>query len=255
MKTRHILTFLLVIILAIVSGYYPTLAQSDNLTISAAISLKAALEEIKTLYQTEEPKIQISYNFGSSGALQQQIEQGAPVDLFISASTKQMDALQSKNLLVTGARRNLLTNQLVLITPKEDKTINKIEDLTKPNVTKIAIGEPRSVPAGQYAEQVLKYSKILEAVQPKLILAKDVRQVLTYVETDNVNAGLVYFTDAKQSTKVRIAVKISPQAHQPIIYPVAVIKDSKNLQAAKDFLEFLSSERAKTIFKKYGFGT
>ena len=249
-KRRTILAFLLGLT---ATRLKPVLAQSNNLTISAAISLQEALEEIKTIYQ-KSSKVEINYNFASSGALQQQIEQGAPVDIFISAAKKQMDALEAKKLLIPGTRRNLLTNQLVLITPKQNQTITKLTDLTKPEVAKIAVGEPRSVPAGQYADEVFKYYKIQDILQPKLIYGKDVRQVLTYVETGNVDAGLVYLTDAKKSNQVRIATKISPDAHQAIVYPVAIIKDTKNLLAAKDFLKFLSSNQAKDVFKKYGFG-
>lgn len=259
MKKKQVLTFLagilLTFLLGVVSGYSPLTtpvsAQSSSLTVSAAISLKDALQEIKTLYQ---PKAQITYNFGSSGSLQQQIEQGAPVDIFISAANKQMDALQSKNLLLTGSRHTLVTNQLVLITPKSEKSINNFQDLTKPGI-KIALGEPRSVPAGQYGEEVLKYYKILDKVKSKIIYGKDVRQMLTYIETGNVNAALVYVTDAKTSQQVRIAATAPPNSHSPIVYPIAILKDSKNPNAAKAFEQFILSNQSKNVFKKYGFGT
>jgi molybdate transport system substrate-binding protein len=259
MKKKQVLTFLagilLTFLLGVVSDYFPLTtpvsAQSSSLTVSAAISLKDALQEIKTLYQ---PKAQITYNFGSSGSLQQQIEQGAPVDIFISAANKQMDALESKNLLLTGSRHTLVTNQLVLITPKSEKSINNFQDLTKPEITKIALGEPRSVPAGQYGEEVLKYYKILDQVKSKIIYGKDVRQILTYIETGNVNAGLVYVTDAKTSQQVRIAATAPQNSHAPIVYPIAILKDSKNPNAAQAFEQFLISNQSKNVFKKYGFG-
>ncbi len=263
MKRRQLIVLVSLFLLTILCSFglgkdfllLPSSAQSNNLTISAAISLKEALEEVKTLYQQAEPEVKITYNFGSSGSLQQQIERGAPVDIFISAASKQMDALQTKNFLLSGSRRNLLTNQLVLITPKAESIINKFEDLTNPKVTKIALGEPKSVPAGQYGEEVLKYYQILEQIKDKLIYGKDVRQVLTYVETGNVSAGLVYITDAKKSKVVRIAATAPRQSHQPIVYPMAIIKDSKNLNAAQDFVKFLTSAASKDVFKKYGFGT
>jgi molybdate transport system substrate-binding protein len=263
MKKKQVLIFLAGILLTIFWGIVstpsslisPVFAQSSNLTISAAISLKDSLEAIKTLYQKKDPKTQITYNFGSSGSLQQQIEQGAPVDIFIAAANKQMDALETKKLLLTGSRRTLVTNQLVLITPKNEKTVNQFKDLTKPAVTKIAIGEPNSVPAGKYGEEVLKFYKILDQIKSKIIYGKDVRQILTYVETANVNAGLVYITDAKTSQKVRIAAIAPKKSHSPIVYPVAILKDSKNLNTAKAFNQFLKSNTSKTIFKKYGFGT
>jgi molybdate transport system substrate-binding protein len=263
MKKKRIFTFLVGFLLVLLTGLmssnssliFPVSAQSTNITISAAISLKDSLEEIKILYQKKAPKAQITYNFASSGSLQQQIEQGAPVDIFISAANKQMDTLESKNLLLSSSRHNLVTNQLVLITAKNEKNINKFSDLTKPTINKIALGEPKSVPAGKYGEEVLKFYKILDKINSKIVYAKDVRQVLTYVETENVNAGLVYITDAKPSEKVRIAAIAPKESHSPIVYPIAILKDSKNLDTAKAFDQFLKSNQSKTIFKKYGFGT
>lgn len=263
MKKKQVLIFLAGILLTLFWGIIstqsslisPVVAQSPNLTLSAAMSLKDSLEEIKTLYQKKDPKVRITYNFGSSGSLQQQIEQGAPVDIFIAAASKQMDALQNKNLLLTGSRHNLLTNQLVLITPNNEKVVKQFQDLTKPAVTKIAIGEPNSSPAGKYSEEVLKFYKIHDRVKSKIIYGKDVRQILTYIETGNVNAGLLYLTDAKTSSKIRIAAIAPKSSHSPIVYPIAILKDSKNPNTAKDFDKFLKSNASKTIFKKYGFGT
>ncbi len=230
-------------------------AQFSSVTVSAAISLKDALEEIKTQYQKKDSKAVIIYNFGSSGSLQQQIEQGAPVDIFISAANKQMDALESKKLLLAGTRRHLVTNQLVLITPKSEKKLTKFQDLAKPNIAKIALGEPKSVPAGQYGEEVLKFFKLLDSVKPKIIYGKDVRQVLTYVETGNVNAALVYQTDAKTSAQVRVAAIAPKASHRPIVYPMAILKNSNNPKGAKAFSQFLTSKTSQAIFKKYGFGS
>jgi molybdate transport system substrate-binding protein len=223
--------------------------------VSAAISLKDALEEIQPIYQKTHQDVELIYNFSSSGSLQQQIEQGAPVDIFISAANKQMDALESKKLLLAGTRQKLLTNQLVLVTPKNEKLINKIQDLTQTNVEKIAMGEPNSVPAGSYAEEVIKYYKILDKIKSKIIYAKNVRQVLSYVETDNVNAGFVYLSDAKTSKKIRLVEVFQKNSHTPIVYPIAVLKDSKNPKIAKEFSQFLLNHSAKQVFKKYGFGT
>lgn len=261
MKKRHLLTLLSGITVSITIPHFfqqkplikPVFAESNTLTIAAAISLKDALNEIKTEYQKKDPKTIITFNFGSSGSLQQQIEQGAPVDIFISAANKQMDALESKNLLLPGSRQILAKNQLVLITPKTEKIVTNFQDLTKPEISKIALGEPKSVPAGQYGEEVLKFYKILDQVKSKIIYGKDVRQVLTYVETENVNAGMVYLTDAKTSSQVRIATTAPKDSHSPIVYPLAVLKDSKNPNVAKTFSQFLLSSSGKTIFKKYGF--
>lgn len=229
--------------------------QPLQLTVSAAISLKDALEEIKPIYQKIHQETQITYNFSSSGSLQQQIEQGAPVDIFISAANKQMDALGSKELLLAGTRQKLLTNQLVLVTPKNEKLINKIQDLTQTNVEKIAMGEPNSVPAGLYAVETLSYYKILDKIKSKLIYAKNVRQVLSYLETGNVNAGFVYLSDAKTSREIRLVEIFSKNSHSPIVYLIAVLKSSKNPKIAKEFSQFLFGRSAKKVFNKYGFGT
>ncbi|MFO0173526.1 MAG: molybdate ABC transporter substrate-binding protein, partial [Aphanizomenon sp.] len=144
---------------------------NTNLLISAASSLKEALAEIKPLYQQSQTKVNISYNFGSSGALQQQIEQGAPTDIFISAAKKQVDTLEQKGLLVTGSRNIIAKNRLVLIVPKNAVGINSFYSLKDAKVKKIAIGEPRSVPAGQYAQQVLEKLKIWTEVKSKLVFS------------------------------------------------------------------------------------
>ncbi|MEB3175406.1 MAG: molybdate ABC transporter substrate-binding protein, partial [Cyanobacteriota bacterium] len=187
------------------------------------------------------------------GSLQQQIEQGAPVDLFISAANKQMDALEKQNLLAPGTRKILVRNQLVLITPKNETGIQKFVDLTQPSASKIALGEPKSVPAGQYGAEVLKFYNLLEVLKPKIVYAKDVRQVLTYVETGNVSAGLVYATDAKTSQKVRIVATAPKESHAPIVYPMAILRNSKNMNAAQSFAQFLVSNSSKGVFNKYGF--
>lgn len=229
--------------------------QPLQLTVSAAISLKDALEDIKPIYQKTHQDVELIYNFSSSGSLQQQIEQGAPVDIFISAANKQMDALESKKLLLVGTRQKLLTNQLVLITPKDEKNVNKIKDLTQTNISRIAMGEPNSVPVGRYAEEVITYYKILDKIQPKIIYVKNVRQVLSYVETGNVNAGFVYLSDAKTSREIRLVEVFPKNSHTPIVYPIAVLRDSKNPKIAKEFSQFLLNHSAKKVFNKYGFGT
>ncbi|MBD2388300.1 molybdate ABC transporter substrate-binding protein [Cylindrospermum sp. FACHB-282] len=261
MKKRQVLAFLgiavasllLAISLPLVTPS-PVLAQSNaNILVSAAASLKEALTEIKPLYQQSRSNINITYNFGASGALQQQIEQGAPADIFISAAKKQVDALEQKGLLVPGTRTNLANNRLVLIVPKNVVGISSFYNLTNEKIKKIAIGEPRSVPAGQYSEQVLKKLGIFDQVKSKLVLANNVRQVLAVVESGNADAGLVYTTDAKISDKVKVVVAADDKYHSPIVYPVAVIKRSKNVAAAKEFVQFLSSSQAKAVLKKYGF--
>ncbi|BAY24203.1 molybdenum ABC transporter, periplasmic binding protein [Calothrix sp. NIES-2100] len=185
--------------------------------------------------------------------MQQQIEQGAPADIFISAGKKQVDALEEKGLLLAGTRSILAKNRLVLIVPKSVVGITSFYNLKDSKIKKIAIGEPRSVPAGQYAEQVLQKLKILPQVKSKLVYANNVRQVLASVESGNADAGLVYITDAKISDKVKVVVAADEKYHSPIVYPLAVLKSSKNSDAAKEFAKFLTSSQAKAVLQKYGF--
>lgn len=224
-----------------------------TLTVSAAASLKDAMEEIKTAYTAQKPNVTITYNFGASGSLQQQIEQGAAVDLFLSAATKQMDALQEKGLILEDTRKNFLENKIVLIAPSDSTKVTKFEDLTSADIKNIGLGQPDSVPVGQYAKDVLTYLKLFDSIEKKVVYGKDVKEVLTWVETGNADAGMVYETDAKVSDKVKIVAAAPEGSHKPVYYPAAVIKASKNVDAAKDFINYLYGSDAKTVFEKYGF--
>lgn len=226
---------------------------TSTLTISAAASLKDALDEIKPLYSQQKSNIGLTYNYGASGSLQRQIEQGAPVDIFISAAKKQMDALQDKGLLLDGTRKELLKNEVVLIAAPNITGITDFKGLTSDRVKKIALGEPKSVPAGQYAEQVLTSLNILSQIKSKVVYANDVRQVLNFVETGNAEAGIVYLSDAKSSNKVKTVATAPEKSHSPVVYPIAVLKSSKNPDAAKDFVQFLSGDKTKAVFEKQGF--
>jgi molybdate transport system substrate-binding protein len=211
------------------------------------------MEEIKKLYTAEKSNVTIVYNFGASGSLQQQIEQGAPADIFLSAAPKQMDALDAKSLILKDTRVNLLENKVALIIPKDGTGITDFKDVTSDKIKKLALGEPKSVPVGQYSEEVFTKLGILDAVKPKAVYAKDVKEVLTWVESGNADAGIVYSTDAKASTKIKVVAEAPTGSHSPILYPAAVIKDSKNLEAAKDFMKFISSAKCKAVYEKYGF--
>jgi len=242
------------IIVGIISMQESSKAKSSvELTISAAASLKDVMEEIKEVYEKENSNITLTFNFGSSGSLQKQIEQGAEVDVFISAATKQMDELEDKGLIIEDTRRNFLENKTVLIVPLDSSGINDFNDLLQDKVKKIGIGEPKSVPAGQYSEQVLTNLDIIDSLKSKFVYAKDVKEVLLWVETGNVDAGMVYETDAKVSDKVKVVARAPEGSHKPVYYPAAVIMESKNQRAAKDFVNFLYSSKAKPIFEKYGF--
>ncbi len=248
-----VISLLLTIGLPVLSQSTVVAQSNSNLLVSAAASLKETMEEIKTVYQQSKPGVNINYNFGASGALLQQIQQGAPADIFISAGKKQVDTLEQAGQLLGGTRAVLAKNRLVLVVPKNVAGVTSFYNLTGDNIKKIAIGEPRSVPAGQYGEQVLKKLGIFEKVKSKLVYANNVRQVIAAVESGNADAGLVYRTDAKISDKVKIVVAADEKYHSPIIYPMAVLKSSKNAAAAKDFVQFLTSEQAKGVLTKYGF--
>ncbi len=227
---------------------------AQSLIVSAAASLKDALTAVNATFQAAQPGIKIAVNYGASGALQHQIEHGAPADVFISAAAKPMDALAAQGLLLKGTRADLLTNTLVLIGPPGAKVPKDFPGLTAPEVRRIAVGEPKSVPAGQYAEEIFAHFGITGAVAPKLVFAKDVRAVLTYTETGNVDAGIVYLTDARHSKSATILASAPDDAHQPVTYPAAIIASSKHPEAARAYLRFLCSEEAEAIFKSFGFG-
>lgn len=224
-----------------------------SLLISAAASLKDSLEEIKPLYKKGNPNVNLTYNLGASGALLQQIQNGAPADIFISAAKQQMDMLEKSGELLSGTRGDLVKNRLALIVPTNSQSVTDFSSLQNSAVKRISIAEPRSVPAGKYAEQVFQKLKIYDSLKPKFVYANNVRQVLAAIESGNADAGVVYLTDAQISDKVRVAVLASETDHAPIIYPIAVLKSSKNPQVATEFVQFLESDQAQLVFKKYGF--
>jgi len=226
--------------------------QRTVLTVSAAASLQDAIVEAETGYKHDHTDIDFRNNFGSSGTLAREIEVGAPVDAFLSAASKPMDDLAAKGLIALGTRKNLLRNSLVLIAPL-DSSLRGFDGLTGKSIRLIALGDPASVPAGQYGRQTLTALHLMDKVNAKLVLGRDVRQVLTYVETGNADAGIVYATDAQTSGRVRIVAVAPDSSHDPIVYPAAVVKAGRNEEAARRFIEYLSSPGAKAIFIKHGF--
>jgi molybdate transport system substrate-binding protein len=225
-----------------------------TVNLSAAASLTDALKEINKLYERENPGSTVVTNFGGSGTLRVQIENGAPVDVFISAAEDQVDALQKKQLIIDGTRRDLLSNKVVLIVPAASSpVIAGFRDLAGPNVAKVAIGDPKSVPAGMYAQQIFDQLGIAGSLKSKLVLAGDVRQALTYVESGNVDAAVVFLTDARTSNKVKIVATAPDEVNSRVVYPVALIRGSKNTAAAGGYEDFLFSSAARQIFEKYGF--
>jgi molybdate transport system substrate-binding protein len=263
MQRRRFFPFIIGLIVTIVlsaglrlAAPLPAGAQANaTLLISTAASLKESIQAVDSLFGQQYPAIKITHNFGASGALQQQIEQGAPADVFISAAEKQMNALQRKGLILTDTRQDLLTNQLVLVVPSSSTLgLKSFRDLSNPNVKRIAVGEPRSVPVGQYSQEVFSNLGILKNIQPKLVYGNSVRNVLSAVESGNVDAGVVYVTDAKISNQVTQVATAPSKLHSPIIYPVAVLKNSRSVETAKTYVKFLKGSTAKGVFKRYGFG-
>ncbi|NET00578.1 MAG: molybdate ABC transporter substrate-binding protein [Sphaerospermopsis sp. SIO1G2] len=248
-----IIAMLVVIGLQTINSNLVVGQSNTNLLISVASSMKDVMAEIKPLYEKSQSNISINYNFGASGALQRQIEQGAPVDVFIPAAKTQLDGLEAKNLLIPGSQAVIARNRLVLVVANNVSGMGSFDNLSDRKVRKIAIGEPRSVPAGQYAQQVLKELNLWNKLKSKFVYAKNVRQVLASVESGNADAGLVYATDAKISNQVKVAIAANETNHSPIIYPLAIIKRSKKIDASENFIQFLSSEAATAVFKKFGF--
>jgi molybdate transport system substrate-binding protein len=213
-----------------------------------------ALTEINDLYMQENSNVTITPNFAAAGTLQQQIEQGAPADVFFSPGVKQMNTLEEEGLILADTRLDLLNNKLVLIVPANSTlNITEFADLLNDNVEQIALGDPEFVPAGAYGKQAFELLGIWEEVQPKLILCSDVRQVLAYVESGNVDAGIVYLTDAAISSAVKVAANAPDEINAKIVYPLAVVTASTNVEAAKDYIDFLCGDEAKAIFEEYGF--
>jgi molybdate transport system substrate-binding protein len=228
------------------------IARADTLTVFAAASLKNALDDVAAEWKKDGGKVVASY--AASSVLAKQIEQGAPADVFISADTQWMDYVGKKSLIETP--HDLLGNRLVLISGKDNPLTLEIE----PGINldellgndRLAVGDPSSVPAGIYAKEALTKLKIWDGVQSKLAPAADVRAALVLVSRGEAPLGIVYETDAKVDSKVRIVAVFPEDSHKPIRYPVAVVKASKNADAAK-FVAFLSEPAARAIFTNYGF--
>lgn len=228
-------------------------AQTREITVGAAASLSDALDAALVIWKEKHPAIKITPIYGASGALQKQIEQGAAVDVFISASPKQITALEKAGLTVPDTRVELFENEIVLIVPKGKKDIGGWADLAGPAATHIALGEPSSVPAGQYAAETLGFLGLLDAVKPKAVYAKDVRQALAYVSSGDADAGVVYLTDALSASGVEVVAKAPAGTHSPVLYPATVVTGSSDRQAAREFLAWLSTPEAARAFKRYGF--
>jgi molybdate transport system substrate-binding protein len=250
---RRLVVAVAVAVLAGVTGAAPAPAQ--ELLISAAVSMRDAVTELGSTFATRRPGVTVRYNFGASGELQKQIEAGAPVDLFISAGQRQMDELERRGLIVPATRRLFARNVLVAIRPADAPyDLARPADLLDPRVGKIVIGNPRTVPVGQYTEDSLRTLGLWERLQAKLVLAENVRQALDYVARGEVDAGFVYATDvAVRRERVREAFRPGEDTYRPVTYPAAVVKDSRQAALGLAFVELLMGAEGQAVLRRFGF--
>lgn len=247
--TKSYLVWATVALVAIANALH-----AAELNVFAAASLKEALTEIGAGYEKASGD-KLVFNFGASSTLARQIEQSAPADLFFSADEAKVDALEKKGLLLAETRRSLLSNTLVIVVAADAPAAPKsAADLAKPEIKKLALAEPATVPAGIYAREYLEKLGLWNAVKDKVVPTENVRGALAAVESGNVEAGIVYKTDALISKKVKVAVEISTAEGPKISYPLAIVKDSKQPDAAKKFAAHLTGPAARAVFEKFGFG-
>jgi molybdate transport system substrate-binding protein len=239
----------------------PTLSHAENVTVFAAASLNNALTEVAQAYEATHPNDKIKTSFAASSTLAKQIQLGAPAQIFISADESWMDALAKENLLIKKSRVDLLANQLVLITPKEQPfpvIMDKSFHLPLAFTGKICLGNPDSVPAGKYAKQSLIVMGWWDELQSRIVPTEDVRSALAFVARGECPAGAVYTTDAMMSEKVKIIGTFPNNSHAPIIYPLALLKTTENQTKAstssQQFWQYLQQPAAQKIFHHYGFG-
>jgi len=239
----------------LVSGPHQAHAQQgQELTVAAALSLKGAFEEAGARYQGGRPGERILFNFAASGVLQRQIEGGAPADVFASASPREMDDLERKQMLAAGSRRTFARNAIVLIVPAGGKSFAaSFPGLREGNVRRIAIGNPATVPAGTYAEEVLRHFNVLGSLRGRFVFAENVRQVIDYVSRGEVDAGIVFATDAIGVPGIAVAATAPSESHAPAVYHIAVVRGAKHEAAARAFIDLLLSGDGQEVLKRRGF--
>lgn len=254
MKTRTDISALVILVYAtVLICFTPTRARAEEILVSAAASLTDVLQEISGGYRSMS-KHTVKFNFGPSSGLARQIDEGAPADMFFSADLPQMEKLDKSGRLEPGTRKNLLSNQLVIIVPADSKlAISSAKDLLNTAIKRVALAEPSSVPVGLYSKKYLTDEGLWNKVEAKVVPVQDVRATLASVESGNVEAGFVYKTDAAVSKKVKIVYEVPVDKGPKITYTVAIVKESKHKGVAHDFLNYVQSSAAKTAFKKYGF--
>lgn len=228
---------------------------AEELTLSVAVSMKEAVEEIGRLFSRARPGVILRYNLGASGDLQKQIEAGAPVDVFISAASRQMDELERRGLVIGASRRAFARNVLVAVAPTDSRVdLSRPAALLDAKVTRIAIGHPKTVPVGQYSQESLRALGLWERVQGKLIFAENVRQVLDYVTRGEVDVGFVYTTDlAMRVGRAKEVFRPAEDTYAPIVYPAAVTSATRHPAVARSFVDSLVSAEGQAILRRLGF--
>ncbi|HZV34203.1 MAG TPA: molybdate ABC transporter substrate-binding protein [Verrucomicrobiae bacterium] len=228
-------------------------AHASDVTVFAAASLTDSLKRIAGDYEKQTGN-KVLLNFGASSTLARQIEEGAPADLFFSADEARMNELENRGLLVDGTRETCLSNSLVVVVAADSAlNIHSAKDLTNVGVQHVALADPKAVPAGVYSREYLEKTGLWQKLEPKVVPAENVRAALAAVESGNVEAGMVYKTDAAISKKVKVACEIPPSEGPPISYPMAVLKESEHMDDAKAFKKFLEGPQAAQVFERYGF--
>ncbi|MBP8645822.1 MAG: molybdate ABC transporter substrate-binding protein [Syntrophobacteraceae bacterium] len=252
MNRKPFVGLLLALVFLGVSPLREAVAEQE-LIVSAAASLTNVFQEIAREFMKANPGIKVVPNFAASGVLLQQIERGAPVDVFASADQKTMDQAAEKKLILPETRKNFAGNSLVLIVPLHSKVqVNNVQDLTAKEVARVSLGNPASVPAGRYAQQVLTNEGLWEKLGPKLVLGESVRQVLDYVSRGEVEAGFDFGTDALiAKDKVRVVATMTK--HEPILYPIAVVATTVKKDSSRQFIDFVQGPEGREILSKYGF--
>ena len=249
-------TPLLALALSAVAALATTAAPpAEPITVAAAISLRDALGDVAKAYEADTGR-RVRFTFASSGQLMAQVKNGAPIDLFISAAEKQVAELVQDKLVDAASRRVIARNELVLVAPAGAASPPaSFKDLADARHRRIALGEPRTVPAGEYAAQVLEHLKLSDAVRGRTVYGSNVRQVLDYVERGEVAAGVVYATDARAAggDKVRVVARADPSTHAPIVHPAALVTASKKQDAARAFLAYLAGAKAQKLLAARGF--
>jgi molybdate transport system substrate-binding protein len=233
----------------------PAQASAEEMVLSVAVSMKEAVEEVGRTFASSRPGLVLRYNFGSSGDLQKQIEAGAPVDIFISAAQRQMDELEKGGFIVPASRRVFARNVLIVIKPADSRIdITRPGDLLDARVRRIVIGNPKTVPVGQYSEESLRALGLWERVQPKLVFSENVRQALDYVVRGEADAGFVYGTDAAtRAANVKEAFRPPEDTYRPVVYPAAVVATSRRRALAQSFLDLLTGRDGQATLARLGF--